>query len=81
MTVTVWTKTPCRQCTAVKRWLEREGVAFEARALEDSPDDMRRLVAAGFESVPIIEAPGHEAFAGFDPARLAAVRDSVEGRG
>ncbi|RWR08472.1 glutaredoxin domain-containing protein [Paenirhodobacter populi] len=70
MTVIVWTKTDCRQCDATKRWLNEHEVPFEARELMERPDDLQRLISAGFGSAPIVEADGHEAWSGYRPDLL-----------
>ncbi|RWR09795.1 glutaredoxin domain-containing protein [Paenirhodobacter populi] len=75
--IVVWTRTPCVGCDATKRWLTEHEVPFEARDLMEHPDDLQRLISAGFGSAPIVEADGHEAFAGFQPDRLRKLKEGA----
>lgn len=73
MSVTVWTKTPCVQCGAVKRALTKGGVAYQERDLMSYPEKLEELMAAGHMQAPIVEAEGFDTFAGFMPDNVAAI--------
>lgn len=73
MSVTVWTKTPCVQCGAVKRALTKGGVTYQERDLMQHPEQLEKFLAAGYMQAPIVEAVGHETFSGFVPDAVAAI--------
>lgn len=73
MSVTVWTKKPCVQCNAVKRELKRGGVDFTELDLMEHPEELEAFKARGLSSAPIVEADGHETFAGFQPDAVKAI--------
>lgn len=73
MSVTVWTKTPCVQCGAVKRALTKGKVPYQERDLMAHPEQLEAFMAAGHMQAPIVEAEGHETFAGFMPDNVAAI--------
>lgn len=73
MSVTVWTKTPCVQCGAVKRALTKAGVSYQELDLMAHPEQLEAFMAAGHMQAPIVEAVGHETFAGFVPDAVAAI--------
>lgn len=58
MTITVYSKTPCVQCTAVKRWLDKKGIKHTVIDVSKSPDDLAALKALGYESVPVTVVSG-----------------------
>lgn len=74
--VTVWSKPACPQCTAVKRALKNGGVDFQEEDLLENPEALAEFIAAGFGSAPIVEADGHDTFAGFQPDAVKAVVES-----
>lgn len=69
MTVTVYTKPNCVQCTMTKRKLDQLGIGYDERPIDDAV--LMRAAAAGITSAPIVEAIGHPPFGGFRPDRLA----------
>jgi glutaredoxin-like protein NrdH len=73
MSVTVWSKKPCVQCGAVKRALDKGGVAYEEKNLPDHPEQLEAFMAAGHMQAPVVEAVGHETFSGFMPDNVAAI--------
>ena len=73
MSVIVWSKTPCVQCKAVKRALDKKGVKYEEKALEDHPEQLEAFKAAGHMGAPIVQAPGLTTFSGFQPDAVEAV--------
>jgi len=51
--VTVYTQPSCQPCKAVKRWLDRRGIAYTAVDVSESPDDLAAIKALGYNSVPV----------------------------
>lgn len=73
MSVTVWSKPACVQCKAVYRAFDKAGVAYEVKNLPDFPDQLEAFKAQGHMGAPVVEAVGHDAFAGFVPDAVAAI--------
>jgi glutaredoxin len=59
----------------VKEFLSREGVAFDARNVEEDDAAYDELIARGFRSVPVTIVGG-EAIRGFDAAALRKALDA-----
>lgn len=60
----------CQQCKAVKRWLNKEGLAYTEVDLSTEPDKAAAFKEAGFSGAPITEVEGYEPFYGYDIAKL-----------
>lgn len=67
MTITVWGKEDCAQCTATVRILNKKAVEFEYRDLTQT--DVDRFRKMGFTSAPIVETENAR-WAGFRPDLL-----------
>lgn len=52
-TITVYTKTDCQPCRAVKRWLDKRGIPYTAVDVEISPADLEAIKALGYKGVPV----------------------------
>lgn len=73
--IVVYSKNGCGQCLFTKKYLEKKGVSFEERNLSLNPEYTDEVMALGFQSLPVIVAPGHEAFSGYQPEKLDALVD------
>lgn len=73
MSVIVWTKKPCVQCGAVKRAFDKGGVEIIERDLMAHPEQLEAFKARGLMQAPVVQADGHETFAGFDPDAVKAI--------
>lgn len=71
--ITVWSKPNCVQCKAVYRTLDKAGAPYTVKNLPDFPEKLEEFIAAGHTSAPVVEADGHETFAGFNPDALKAI--------
>lgn len=55
MPVTVYTRTTCAPCRMVKTFLQRKGVQYEEKNLDDNPElATEAFEKSGFTMVPII---------------------------
>lgn len=72
MSVTVYSKPVCIQCTATKREMERLGIAFKEVDLTKDAVALRRVIDLGYASAPVVEAGG-EHWSGFRPEKIAAL--------
>ena len=69
MSVTVYSKPRCVQCTAVKRWLEKNDVEY--KVVDVSVDEAARAeLAKKFTGVPVTAIDGMDPFYGFDTKLL-----------
>jgi len=79
MTITVYSANKCMQCRFTKEMLEREGVEFSEKNVDDNEtyrDDVRQL---GFQTVPVTTLRNNEGelvrvVSGFDPPGLGALK-------
>lgn len=74
MTITVYSKPACVQCTATTRALDAKGLSYSIIDLTVDPDAMNRVVALGYRQAPVVIA-GDAHWAGFRPdmiGRLAS---------
>ncbi len=66
MTITVYSKPACVQCTATTRALEAKGLSFEVIDLTEDADAMEMVVSLGYRQAPVVVA-GDAHWAGFRP--------------
>ncbi|MFT3688199.1 glutaredoxin-like protein NrdH [Paenirhodobacter sp.] len=66
MTITVYSKPACVQCTATTRALEAKGLSFEVIDLTVDADAMEMVVSMGYRQAPVVVA-GDAHWAGFRP--------------
>ena len=69
MTITVYSKPACVQCTATKKALDRAGLDYNL--IDISCDDEARdyVMALGYLQAPVVEVDG-EHWSGFRPERI-----------
>lgn len=66
MTITVYSKPACVQCTATTRALEARGLSFELVDLTQDDDAFSRVAELGYRQAPVVIA-GEDHWAGFRP--------------
>ena len=74
MTVTVYSKPACVQCTATTRALDAKGIAYTLVDLTQDAAAMAQVLAMGYRQAPVVIA-GEQHWTGFRPdmiGRLAA---------
>ncbi|QGZ35823.1 glutaredoxin-like protein NrdH [Stappia indica] len=72
MSITVYSKPACVQCTATTRALSAKGLAFDLVDLTLDEQAMARVSELGYRQVPVVMA-GDEHWAGFRPDKIAAL--------
>ncbi len=72
MTVTVYSKPACVQCTATYRALERIGVSYEIVDISEDADALDRVRGLGYMQVPVVVA-GERHWAGFRPDMIGSI--------
>lgn len=66
MTITVYSKPACVQCTATTRALEARGLAFDVIDLTEDGAAFSHVSDLGYRQVPVVIA-GEDHWAGFRP--------------
>ena len=72
MTVTVYSKPNCVQCTATKTYLTNKGIDFNTVDITQDPESFDLVISKGFMSAPVVNA-GDDWWAGFQPDKLDSI--------
>jgi len=70
MTVTVYSKPSCVQCTATYRALDSKGVAYEVVDISQDEEALAKVRSLGYVQVPVVIA-GDKNWAGFRPDMIS----------
>ena len=66
MSITVYSKPACVQCTATTRALDAKGLSYDIIDLTQDEAAMEKVTALGYRQAPVVIA-GDEHWAGFRP--------------
>jgi glutaredoxin-like protein NrdH len=66
---TVYTKPSCVQCDMTKRYMDKNGIAYNAVDITEDPDALDLIVGMGFSSVPVVISE-KGTWAGFQPDKI-----------
>lgn len=69
MTVTVYSKPACVQCTATTRALDARGIDYEVVDLTESATAMDKVMALGYRQAPVVIA-GDQHWSGYQPMKI-----------
>ena len=72
MTITVYSKPACVQCTATTRALEARGLAYQLIDLTQDDDAMGLVTSMGYRQAPVVVA-GEAHWAGFRPDMIGTL--------
>lgn len=76
--VTIYSTTWCAFCATEKQWLEKLGVEFDAKDIEEDKaayEELMGKLGGNFQGVPVTDIDG-EVILGFDRPKLqAALKD------
>ncbi|MGO6697236.1 glutaredoxin-like protein NrdH [Rhizobium johnstonii] len=72
MTITVYSKPACVQCTATYRALDRLGVDYEIVDISEDAEALDRVRSLGYMQAPVVIA-GEQHWAGFRPDMISAL--------
>ncbi|WP_108258228.1 glutaredoxin-like protein NrdH [Mangrovicoccus ximenensis] len=72
MTVTVYSKPACVQCTATTRALDAKGIAYALVDLTEDAAALQRVTGLGYRQAPVVIA-GEDHWSGFRPDRIAGL--------
>ncbi|ACI56767.1 glutaredoxin-like protein NrdH [Rhizobium sp. BK619] len=72
MSVTVYSKPACVQCTATYRALDRLGVDYDIVDISEDAEALDRVRSLGYMQAPVVIA-GERHWAGFRPDMISAL--------
>ncbi|EJC75897.1 glutaredoxin-like protein NrdH [Rhizobium hidalgonense] len=72
MSVTVYSKPACVQCTATYRALDRLGVDYDIIDISEDAEALDRVRSLGYMQAPVVIA-GERHWAGFRPDMISAL--------
>ena len=72
MTITVYSKPACVQCTATTRALDAKGLAYQIVDLTEDDAAMQLVTSLGYRQAPVVVA-GDSHWAGFRPDMIGAL--------
>jgi glutaredoxin-like protein NrdH len=72
MTVTVYTKPACVQCTATRKALDKNGVEYDVVDITEDPDARDYVMSLGLQA-PVVIA-GEQHWSGFKPDAIRSLR-------
>ena len=68
-TVTVYTKPACVQCTATRKALDKQGIAYQTVGISLDAEARSYVMALGYLQAPVLVA-GNDHWSGFRPDRI-----------
>ncbi len=72
MTITVYSKPACVQCTATTRALDRQGINYSVIDVSTDAEAYELVQGLGYRQVPVVIA-GEQHWAGFRPDMISAL--------
>lgn len=70
MTITIYSKSGCPECTFTKKYLESENVSYEEKRVDLNEDYLKEVTLLGYRTLPVIKIDEDETFTGYRPERL-----------
>ncbi|MBN9678182.1 glutaredoxin-like protein NrdH [Salipiger bermudensis] len=72
MSIIVYSKPACVQCTATTRALDARGLPYDVVDLTEDADAMARVTELGYRQAPVVIA-GEDHWSGFRPDMIGAL--------
>ena len=76
MSITVYTKPACVQCSATYKALDKQGLAYDKVDITLDAEARDYVMALGYLQAPVVVA-GTQHWSGFRPDRIKALADAV----
>lgn len=76
MTVTVYSKKSCVQCTATYRALDKQGIEYEVFDVSTDDEALATVKELGYLAAPVVVA-GDDHWAGFQPGKIMELAKKV----
>jgi glutaredoxin-like protein NrdH len=77
MTVTVYSKPSCVQCTATYRGLKNAGVEFTIVDMSVDEDALARVKALGYQQAPVV-ITDDDNWSGYNPIKIGALKERLQ---
>ncbi|SPT55021.1 Glutaredoxin-like protein nrdH [Actinomyces bovis] len=77
MTITVYSKPNCVQCSATYRALDKAGLSYETVDISMDAEALEQVKSLGYAQAPVVMAGGDH-WSGFRPDKIKAVVAAVE---
>lgn len=77
MTITVYTKPMCVQCTATYRALDKQGLPYTSVDVSEDMDALEYIKGLGYQQAPVVIA-GDDHWSGYRPDRIKAAAAAFE---
>jgi glutaredoxin-like protein NrdH len=72
MSITVYSKPACVQCTATTRALDRQGIIYSVVDVSEDAEAFALVQGLGYRQVPVV-VTGEQHWAGFRPDMISAL--------
>lgn len=72
-TVTIYTKSDCKQCDMSKKLMDREGIDYEERDLDTSEQAVAEVKELNYLAAPVLVVSETEHWSGFQPHKIKAL--------
>jgi glutaredoxin-like protein NrdH len=76
MSITVYSKPACVQCTATQKALDKQGLAYEKVDITLDSEARDYVMALGYLQAPVVVA-GDDHWSGFRPDRIKTLASAV----
>lgn len=72
MTITVYTKPACVQCTATYKALDKQGLSYQVVDITEVPEARDYVMGLGYLQAPVVVS-GDDHWSGFRPDRIKSL--------
>lgn len=70
MSITVYSKSGCPECTFTKKYLESENISYEEKRVDLNETYSEEVILLGYRTLPVVKINENETFTGYRPERL-----------
>lgn len=77
-TVNVYSKAHCVQCVFQKKKLDLLGIPYKEHRIDQDPEALATVQAAGFLQAPVVIASGAFSWSGFNPTKTDALAQHLK---
>lgn len=78
MIVNLYSKAHCVQCTFQKKKLDLLGIEYQEHRIDQDPEALATVQAAGFLQAPVVIASGAFSWSGFNPTKTDALAQHLK---
>ncbi len=76
MSITIYSKQACIQCTATYRAMDQRGIDYQVIDIEQDEEALNRLRDMGYRQVPVI-VTSNDHWSGFRPDKISTLTNVV----